>query len=156
MALNVGDTAPEFKAHSTNGEYLDLSQIKEPLILFFYPKDFTPGCTKEACSFRDNFDFFKDLDIQVYGISTDPITKHQEFKKKYNLQFDLLSDVSGKICKAYKSYVPILGIAKRTTYLIDSEKKIAAVYSDLLGAEKHIKEMIKKVNGAKVKADHLP
>lgn len=156
MALKIGDTAPSFRLPSTDGKSFNLEDIKEPLVLFFYPKDFTPGCTKEACSFRDHFSFFKELDIQVYGISTDTISKHLKFKKAHDLPFDLLSDPAGSVCKLYKAHVPILNIAKRVTYLIDSKKKIAASYSDFLGAGKHIKAMISKVRKANPEADHLP
>ncbi|MEO1099352.1 MAG: redoxin domain-containing protein, partial [Bacteroidota bacterium] len=88
----------------------------------------------------------KNLDVQVVGINTDTLSTHAKFKEKHNLPFELLSDASGKVCKAYKAHVPVLNIAKRITYLIDAEKKIAAVYNDLIGAEKHIKTMIRKVS----------
>ncbi|MEM6522285.1 MAG: peroxiredoxin [Bacteroidota bacterium] len=156
MALKAGESAPLFSIPSTDGTQFNLNDIQEPLILFFYPKDFTPGCTKEACSFRDNFDFFKRLDIQVYGISTDTISKHMKFKEAHALPFELLSDQTGRVCKLYKAHVPILNMAKRITYLIDANKKIAANYSDLLGAENHIKKMISKVKSTKPKAGHLP
>ncbi|MEM9299712.1 MAG: peroxiredoxin [Bacteroidota bacterium] len=146
MPLKVGETAPNFNLASTGKNRFNLKDLNEPLVLFFYPKDFTPGCTKEACSFRDNFEFFKNLDVQVVGINTDTLSTHAKFKEKHNLPFELLSDASGKVCKAYKAHVPVLNIAKRITYLIDAEKKIAAVYNDLIGAEKHIKTMIRKVS----------
>lgn len=146
MALKVGEEAPQFKLPSTGGSKFDLSELKEPVILFFYPQDFTPGCTKEACSFRDNFDVFNDLDVKVVGISTDSLTQHEKFKKKHDLPFELLADQTGKVCKAYDAKVPFLNLAKRITYLIDNDKKIAAVYSDMFGAEKHIKKMISKVS----------
>ncbi len=151
MPLKIGDKAPLFKLPSTNGSTFDLGQNKSPLIIFFYPKDFTPGCTAEACSFRDSFSIFRELDIEIVGISTDSITKHKNFKETHQLPFELLSDGSGKVCKAYKSHIPILNIAKRVTYLLDSEHKIVAVYSDLLGAEKHIKEMIEQVQSVVIK-----
>ncbi|MEM9858091.1 MAG: peroxiredoxin [Bacteroidota bacterium] len=156
MPLTVGQDAPLFILPSTEGNKFDLSEVREPLILFFYPKDFTPGCTKEACSFRDNFDFFKNLKIKVVGISTDSISKHIKFKEAHGLPFPLLSDATGKVCKLYKAHVPLLNIAKRTTYLIDAQKKIAASYNDLLGAGKHIKTMIEKVKKTNPTDDRLP
>lgn len=144
MPLKIGDQAPLFKLPSTGGGQFDLSQKKSPLILYFYPKDFTPGCTTEACSFRDSFTIFKNLDVEVVGISTDTLAKHQKFKETHSLPFELLSDVSGQVCKAYKSYIPILSIAKRVTYLLDADHKIVAVYSNLLGAENHIRQMIEQ------------
>ena len=147
MALSVGDFAPDFTLPSTSGSTFGLSKEGQgkPCILYFYPKDFTPGCTKEACSFRDNIQDFAEYDIDVYGISTDSIPKHQEFKAKYKLPFELLADVEGKVSKAYDAKMPFMNVSKRVTYLLDAEHRIVAVYSDMFGAEKHIQKMIKKV-----------
>ena len=150
MALKKGTKAPEIKLKSTDGSEFSLSRdmAGKPCIIYFYPKDFTPGCTKEACSFRDNIDFFKNLDVTILGVSRDSVAQHEKFKARYKLPYELLSDMSGKVSKAYDAYVPFLGISKRITYLIDANGKIAAVYSNLLGAEKHIKEMINKLKRA--------
>ena len=149
MALVVGQTAPLFELSSTNGDKFNLSTLEEPIILYFYPKDFTPACTKEACSFRDNFKVFRELDIKILGISTDSMVSHQKFKEAYDLPFHLLSDPTGHVSKLYKAHIPLLNISKRVTYLLDKERKIVAVYSDLMGAERHIKKMIESVTSVK-------
>lgn len=145
MPLRSGTKAPNFKLQSTTGKifelYKDLNQ--EAAVIYFYPKDFTPGCTKEACSFRDNLNFFKDLNIRIIGISTDSISTHQKFIKEHDLQFELLSDEDGEVSKLYKAYIPFVNLSKRITYLIDKEHKIKAVYQELFGYESHIKAMIK-------------
>lgn len=110
--------------------------------MYFYPKDFTPACTKEACSFKDNFDVFKDLDVDIVGISTDPVKQHLKFKEMHQLPFELLSDATGEVSKAYEAHVPILNISKRVTYLLDNDHRVVASYSDLFGAERHIQKML--------------
>jgi len=144
MALTIGSIAPDFKLPSTSGEDFVLSE-NLPCILFFYPRDFTPGCTKEVCEFRDEFSEFRNLDIQVFGISKDSIPSHQKFIKKNNLPFDLISDQKMVAIEKYDAKVPFIGIPKRVTYLIDKEGIIQASYDNLLGAEKHISKMIKNL-----------
>ena len=147
MPLKINQPAPGFSLPSTDGNIFRLSenQKNNPCILYFYPKDFTPGCTKEACLFRDNIEYFKGLDIDVYGISTDSIDSHIEFKEKHQLPFDLLADTDGKITKLYKAYIPILNISNRITYLLDREHKISAVHKDLFGAGNHLESMVDAV-----------
>lgn len=144
MSLKVGQKAPDFNLKNTEGETVNLKE-QLPCIVYFYPKDFTPGCTEEACSFRDNHEVFRDLDINVFGISKDSIVSHKKFKEKHQLPFQLLSDTSGKTCKAYKALIPVVGMPKRITYLIDKDQKVQAVYSDLFGAKKHIQSMIQQL-----------
>ncbi len=148
MSLKKGNPAPDFVLPSTSGDKFRLKD-NLPCIIYFYPKDFTPGCTEEACSFRDGFEELRGLEINVFGISRDSISSHQKFKEKHKLPFDLLSDQDGSVCKRYKSLVPVMGIPKRTTYLIDQDQKIAAVYSDMFGAKKHLSKMITQLNGNK-------
>lgn len=145
MSLKVNAIAPDFELPSTTGSNFKLAELKEPVILYFYPKDFTPGCTKEACSFRDNFSFFKELNVKVIGISVDNIKKHQKFKEQYELPFELLSDVTGKVCKEYDALMPFVKIPKRITYLIDKNQVIRGVYDNLFGYSAHIKNMIEAV-----------
>ena len=147
MALSVGSKAPDFSLPSTSGSVFTLSKhaAGKPLILYFYPKDFTPGCTKQACTFRDRFDHFREVEIDVIGISTDTVNKHLEFRDKHQLPFHLLSDKDGKVSRAYDAMMPFLNMSKRITYLLDSNHRVAAVYSDLFGAEKHIRRMIEEV-----------
>ncbi|MTI21924.1 peroxiredoxin [Fulvivirga sp. RKSG066] len=141
--LQKNQKAPEFSLPSTSGETVELSKIEGPFILYFYPKDNTKVCTKQACEFRDNFDVLKELNIAVYGVSTDSVKKHIRFKEKNNLPFELLSDQGGKVSKKYKAYIPFIGMSKRITYLIDANKQIVAGFSDLFNAESHIKAMLK-------------
>ncbi|WP_448530147.1 peroxiredoxin [Raineya sp.] len=147
MALKVGTLAPDFTLPSTSGKNISLSKdlAGKPCVLYFYPKDFTPGCTKEACEFRDQFATFRNLEVDVFGISRDNIDTHQKFKETHKLPFELLADVNGSVCKAYEALIPIIGIPKRISYLLDKEHKIVAVYQDFFGAEEHIKAMLEKL-----------
>ena len=144
MALSVNQAAPDFTLPSTNGENFHLRQAwaGQPGILYFYPKNFTRQCTKEACGFRDEFSFFRDLNITVVGISQDTLQSHHKFKKAYQLPFELLADQGGKVSKLYGARIPLLGMTKRITYLLDAEHRVAAAYENMLGGEKHIREMV--------------
>lgn len=147
MALKVGDKAPDFTLPSTTGKDFTLynDRKEKPCIIYFYPKDFTPGCTAEACDFRDNIEFFKQFDIDVVGISRDDVETHLKFKAKHDLPFELLADTKGQVTKAFKATMPLVGVSKRITYLLDKEQNVVAVFDKLFGAKAHIQEMIKKV-----------
>jgi peroxiredoxin Q/BCP len=147
MALKVGDKAPDFTLPSTTGKDFTLYNDRKdkPCIIYFYPKDFTPGCTAEACDFRDNIEFFKQFDIDVVGISRDDVETHLKFKAKHDLPFELLADTKGQVTKAFKATMPLVGVSKRITYLLDKEQNVVAVFDKLFGAKAHIQEMIKKV-----------
>lgn len=146
MALKVGQKAPLFKLPSTSGTDFELENQKgNHTLVYFYPKDFTPGCTAEACSFNDNIAVFNNLKCKVVGISTDSISSHKKFKENFNLDFELLSDVSGKVSKQYDSLIPILKSSKRITYLVSPDLKILAVFNSLFNAKKHVTEMVKEV-----------
>ena len=128
MPLSVGDTAPAFTTTDTNGNTVSLSNFAgKTVVLYFYPKDDTPGCTKEACSFRDNYSQYQGKDIVVLGVSIDDEASHQQFTQKFNLPFPLLTDVNGAITKAYD--VDGGGYAKRVTYVIDGSGTISNVYT---------------------------
>ena len=144
MALSVDQTAPDFTLPSTSGENFHLREAwaNRPGILYFYPKNFTRQCTKEACGFRDEFSFFRDLNITVVGISQDTLESHHKFKKTYQLPFELLADPGGKVSKLYGARIPLVGMTKRITYLLDAEHRVAAAYENMLGGEKHIGQMI--------------
>ncbi|WP_143961478.1 peroxiredoxin [Litoribacter populi] len=148
MSLKTGQKAPDFTLSATGGKKITLSKDLEgqACILFFYPKDFTKGCTAEVCSFRNNFETF---DVPVFGISRDSIESHEKFKKAHNLPYELLSDNSGKVCKSYDALIPIINMPKRVTYLLDEEHKVAAVFQDLFGAKKHIQNMIENLGKVK-------
>lgn len=148
MALKTNSKAPNFKLKGTSDLNFELKN-NLPCIIYFYPKDFTSGCTAEACSFRDGFEELRDLDIAVFGISRDSIESHEKFKAKHQLPFELLSDEKGNVCKAYDALIPIVKIPKRITYLIDSEGKIKASYSDMFDGKSHLKQMITEVQSNK-------
>jgi peroxiredoxin Q/BCP len=142
MTLPVGAAAPAFTAKDTTGKTVKLSDFADKiLVLYFYPKDDTPGCTKEACSFRDSYSEFRGKDIAVLGVSRDSEASHQKFADKFSLPFPLLADVDGAITKAYD--VVKGEKAKRVTYIIDKIGKIAQVYEgDNLNTETHAKDIL--------------
>ena len=134
MALAVSDLAPDFTLPSDQNELITLSQLKKPVVLYFYPKDHTPGCTQEACDFRDHFAAFKAKDVLVFGVSKDSSKTHTSFKTKHQLQFTLLVDAQADVCEAYgvvnkKSMFgkTFLGI-ERSTFLIDENRVIRAIW----------------------------
>ena len=123
MALAVGTDAPAFSVKDTNGNTVSLSDFAgKTVVLYFYPKDDTPGCTKQACSFRDAMAEYQNKDVVVLGVSADDETSHQQFTQKYNLNFPLLADREKTMIKAYD--VDGGGYAKRVTYVIDGNGKI--------------------------------
>ncbi|ACB52706.1 putative bacterioferritin comigratory protein [Crocosphaera subtropica ATCC 51142] len=126
MALAVGTVAPDFTTVDDEGNTVSLSDYKgKVVVLYFYPKDDTPGCTKEAQSFRDNYQQYQDKDMVVFGVSMDDQASHKAFKEKYGLPFQLLVDKDGKLTKAYD--VEGGGYSKRVTYIINGEGKISYV-----------------------------
>ena len=146
MPLKIATLAPDFTLPSTDGTDFTLhDHLGKPCVIYFYPKDFTPGCTKEACEFRDQFAEFRGLEIPVYGISRDSIHTHLKFKEKHQLPFDLLADLNGEVAAKYKALIPIVGITKRITYLLNKDHKIAAVYDSLFNFNNHISTMVQKI-----------
>ena len=142
--LSVGSAAPYFDLEDTKGERVNLHQFKNQwLVLYFYPKDDTPGCTKEACNFRDDMHKLEKLGAKVVGVSVDDKQSHIAFSKKYNLPFPLLADVDGKVADAYGALTSIgpVKIAKRYTFLIDPNGNIAKAYFNV-EASKHSQEII--------------
>jgi len=144
MPLPLHQSAPDFALPSTAGGLFRLSDTmqQKPCILYFYPKDFMPGCTKEACEFRDQFAAFRGLNIDVIGISRDNVETHSRFKETYKLPFELLADEEGEVATLYKANVLFLPLTRRITYLLDRSHRIAAAYEDTFGAQKHISAMI--------------
>jgi peroxiredoxin Q/BCP len=127
--LKVGDKAPDFSAASSNGTMVHLKDYigKGNIVLYFYPKDDTPGCTKEACGIRDTFDEFKGLNAIVFGVSFDSVESHKKFAEKYKLPFVLLADADKKIAKAYGAADENSPVAARVTFIIDKQGRIAFV-----------------------------
>lgn len=149
MALKTGQKAPSLELPSTSGQNFSLKEDfkGKACLIFFYPKDQTKGCIQEVCSFRDNFRIFQQLDISIVGISRDDTKSHLQFKEDHQLPFELLSDRKGEVCKAYKALVPILGIPKRITYLLDKNHHITAVHEDFFDGKAHVAHMIEELQG---------
>jgi peroxiredoxin Q/BCP len=145
MSLNIGDTIPEFQLTDQNGEVFDIKSVKgkHNLVIYFYPKNFTPGCTKEACSFRDSFEDFKELGAVVIGISADSKKSHERFAKKHQLPFTLLSDSKGVVKRKFGVKNNLLGlIPGRETFVVDKKGIIIFTFNSM-NAERHIKEALK-------------
>ena len=147
MSLIVNKKAPNFKLANQNNQIIELANIKKGLILFFYPKDNTPGCTKEAISFSKFKDKINNLGYQIYGISKDSIEKHQNFITKQNLSIDLLSDYEQKVCESYKVWVEksmygrkYFGI-ERTTFLISKNQIILNIWNKVK-VNNHVEDVI--------------
>ena len=147
MALALGTKAPDFTLPATTLGSLSLSKdlAGKSLILYFYPKDFTPGCTTEACEFRDQFEAFRHLEIPVFGISRDNLATHERFKKTHKLPFELLADESGKVCKAYDALIPLIKMPTRVTYLLDSDHVIAGVFDGFFENKAHVAAMLRQL-----------
>ncbi|MEO5668043.1 MAG: peroxiredoxin [Bdellovibrionota bacterium] len=128
--LGVGDMAPDFNLQDQDGNSHSLRESDGRWrVLFFYPKDESHGCTKEVCSFRDEFKAFSSLDTTVYGVSVDSVEDHKNFARNQNLSFPLLADTEKKVCRDYGVLMPVLEIANRVTFLIGPDRKIGAVIS---------------------------
>ena len=140
MALQVGDKIPDFSAKDNNGsDFVSDSIIgKKPVVIYFYPKDNTPGCTAQACSFRDQYEDFKDLGAEVIGISSDSIASHEKFIQKYKLPFILLSDSDKKIRNLFGVKANLFGLLPgRVTYVADKNGIIQLVFDSMM-ASNHI------------------
>ncbi|MBE9167323.1 peroxiredoxin [Pleurocapsales cyanobacterium LEGE 06147] len=143
MALAVGTKAPSFTTIDDEGNTVSLSDFQgKTVVLYFYPKDDTPGCTKQAQSFRDKYEEYQNKDMVVLGISRDDQASHQQFKEKYGLPFKLLVDTDGVITKAYD--VDGGGYAKRVTYIIDGEGKITYVDANV-NTSSHAQDILSAV-----------
>lgn len=147
MALQIGDKIPHFSARDSNGNDLDSSSIvgKKPVVIYFYPKDNTPGCTAQACSFRDQYEDFKDLGAEVIGISSDSIASHEKFAQQYKLPFILLSDNDKKIRKLFGVKADLFGlIPGRVTYVADKNGIIQFIF-DTMNATNHIPKALETI-----------
>jgi peroxiredoxin Q/BCP len=140
----IGDTAPDFNLSDQNGKMRKLSDYSgQWVVLYFYPKDDTPGCTKEACSFRDDLTSLEKLGAKVIGVSIDDNDSHAKFAAKYHLPFPLLADKDGSVAEAYGALnnLFVIKLAKRYTFLINPSGKIAKTYSSV-DTSRHSQEII--------------
>lgn len=153
MELNMA--APNFQLEASNGETVELADFHgKNIVLYFYPKDMTPGCTTEACDFRDQFESFADLNAVILGVSPDPISRHQKFIEKHGLPFLLLADEEHKAAEAYgvwklkknfgKEYMGI----ERSTFIIDKDGKLVEEYRNVK-VKGHVEEALNYIK------DHL-
>lgn len=139
--ISKGDIFKSAILKNQFGEKIDLSQVigKEACIIFFYPKDFTAGCTKEVCSFQDNLAALNNAGVSVFGISSDSVDKHRAFAEKYGIKYDLLSDEKGAYRKSIGVSADLFGlIPGRVTYLIDEEGKVVGTVGNQLKIDNHI------------------
>ena len=153
MALEEGQPAPDFTMPTDGGGELTLSSLKgKKVVLYFYPKDDTSGCTKEACGFRDQLPDFSGVDAEIVGISKDSVASHDKFKAKYDLPFTLVSDTETKVCEAYGTWIEksmygrkYMGI-DRATFLIDADGRIAKIWRKVK-VPGHVEEVLEAAKG---------
>jgi peroxiredoxin Q/BCP len=145
MAIKVGDTAPNFNLPDQNGENVSLENFRgrKSVVLYFYPKDDTPGCTIESCAFRDQYEVFQDAGAEVIGVSGDSSNSHKNFANKYNLPFTLLSDQGDQLRKQYGATTAFGLIPGRVTYLIDKNGIVQYVFDSMFNFKGHVEEALK-------------
>ncbi|MCB1769652.1 MAG: peroxiredoxin [Candidatus Competibacteraceae bacterium] len=150
MKLKIGDPAPQFTATTTDNSTVKLSDyFGQKLVLYFYPMDDTPGCTKQACSLRDHYREIQDKDAAILGVSTQDVSSHQRFTEKYNISFPLVADTDGAVSRAYGAMdgglmgtaASLFGVANRITYLIDESGHIAHII-DKPNCANHAEEVL--------------
>lgn len=154
MPVKVGDKAPEFSLLNQNAEKVSISDFKDQnIVLYFYPKNNTSGCTKEACNFRDEFPKFGKLEAVIIGVSPDSVESHKKFAEKYNLPFDLLGDEKKEVVQKYDVWKEknmygrkYMGVV-RSTFIIDKNKKIRKIFSKVKVADhnKEVMEALKEI-----------
>ena len=147
-SIGTGDPAPDFSLSDQNGETVTLSGLRGKwVVLYFYPSDDTPGCTAEACTFRDSHEDFVDAGAVVVGISGQDAESHKKFADKHNLPFTLVADTGNDVRKAYGVKKSLGIIPGRVTYVIDPEGVVRKVFSSQMGAKKHMGEALATVTG---------
>lgn len=149
MGIPVGSTIPSFRLKDQNGEWFDSTDHigKKPMVIFFYPKDFTPGCTAEVCSFRDHYEDFSDAGALVIGISSDSEKSHRNFIKKHELPFVLLSDSDKTVGRKFKVASRFLNlIPGRETFVVDKSGRVVLAFA-ALQASGHVRNALKAIKG---------
>lgn len=145
MPLPLGSKAPDFELPSETGETVRLSDVlkERAVVLFFYPKDFTPGCTAESCAFRDRYDIFTEAGAEVLGVSRDDVAKHRDFHEKYGLSFHVLADPDGRVHRLFriKDSIPFL-LPGRETFVIDRDGVVRHHFASQIRATRHVDEAL--------------
>jgi peroxiredoxin Q/BCP len=153
MRLRVGQKAPSFDVVSASGKRLELANFraKKNVVLYFYPRDFTSVCTKEACGFRDMYEDLAQQGTEVIGVSVDSNESHRKFAEKYKISFELIADEKRELAKAYGAtglLHGLFGVAARITYVIDKKGEIAGIFEGELSASKHtdsVRELVRRL-----------
>jgi peroxiredoxin Q/BCP len=145
MSIKVGDNAPDFSLPAQNGSTVSLKDFrsKQAVVVYFYPKDDTPGCTAESCAFRDKYEVFKVAGAEVIGISGDSSESHQKFADKYNLPFTLLSDKGDQVRKLYGATTAFGFIPGRVTYVIDQKGVVQYMFDSMFDFKGHVEKSLK-------------
>ncbi len=144
--LDIGSKIPTFELKDQHGNLFNIKHVlgKKNLVIYFYPKDDSPGCTKEACSFRDQFEVFADADAMIIGISSQSVESHLAFAQKYRLNYTLLSDTNNKVRKLFGVPSSLFGlIPGRVTYVVNKQGEIAYLFNSQIQAEKHVSEALR-------------
>ena len=144
--IKIGSTIPSFTLLDQNGQTFDIQTVlgRKNLVIYFYPKDDTPGCTKEACSFRDQFEVFTDADAVIIGISGQSVESHRKFAEKHRLRFTLLSDEGNTIRKLFGVPTNFLGLLPgRVTYVADKTGKVIYIFNSQMQSSKHVDEALR-------------
>lgn len=151
MPVKVGETAPDFTLPSQTGSPVSLKDFrgKKSVVVYFYPKDDTPGCTAEACAFRDSYEVFSDAGAEVIGISEDSQQSHQQFAAKHNLPFTLLSDAGNKVRQLYGVPATLWVLPGRVTYVIDQQGVVQHIFDSMLNFKAHVEEALKTLQAIK-------
>ena len=150
MSVEEGDKAPDFTVATDGGGTISLKDFKgRKIVLYFYPKDSTPGCTTEACAFREALPDFSKIDAEIIGVSRDSVKRHDNFKAKYALPFALAADEDGSLCEAYGVWVEKMNYGRkymgieRSTFLIDEKGKIAKIWRKVR-VNKHVEKVLEE------------
>ena len=145
--IKVGDRVPDFSLPSQTGTTVNISDLigKKFLVIYFYPKDDTPGCTAESCAFRDSYEVFTDAGAEVIGISADSPQSHQQFAQKYSLPFTLLSDSDNRVRKLFGVPSTLFVLPGRVTYIIDKEGIVRHIFDSMLDFKAHVTESLNTI-----------
>jgi peroxiredoxin Q/BCP len=144
--IKIGSVIPQFTLPDQNGNMFDINSVagKKNLVIYFYPKDDTPGCTREACSFRDKFEVFNEADALIIGISGQSVESHKKFAEKHNLNFTLLSDAGNKVRKQFGVPSDLFGlIPGRVTFVANKTGKVIYIFNSQTQTEKHVDEALR-------------